>query len=231
MWPEPTSWTCSAPVSSANARPRSNGWQLSRSPWTTRTGQRTRAADRLDLLAVRGDRLGVIHHQELGGSVEPVGDGVLDLLRRMRLGEHLAEEELEEAALVGADVVTVLLLPALGRVALLVEGLVRGHAPRVARDEMRDAPGRARRGRARAPGARRRSGPRARRRRRRCRRARPPRSRWRPSPPGSRTRTSRPATGPRDQGCRSARSRDRHRRRRDGGGRGSAPAPSRCGSG
>ena len=43
MWPEPTSRTCSAPVSSANARPRSNGWQLSRSPWTTSTGQRTRA--------------------------------------------------------------------------------------------------------------------------------------------------------------------------------------------
>ena len=37
-----------------------DGWQLSRSPWTTSTGQRTRAAQLLDLLARRGRRLSSI---------------------------------------------------------------------------------------------------------------------------------------------------------------------------
>ena len=112
--------TCSAPVSSANARPRSNGWQLSRSPWTTSTGQRTRRQIASTSSVRRATRLGVIHQHRLDAAVEPVGDGVLDLLRRVRLGEHLAEEELEEAALVGEDVVAVLLLPARRALALLV---------------------------------------------------------------------------------------------------------------
>ncbi len=95
------------------------------------------AAGLLDLLPARGGRL-LVDHQELDRTVEPVRDGVLDLLGRVRLREHLAEEELEEATMVGADVVAVLLLPPVGCRALFVEGLPRGDAPRVARDEQRE---------------------------------------------------------------------------------------------
>ena len=231
MWPAPTMRTCSAPVSSAKARPRSNGWQLSRSPWTTSTGQRTRAqiSSTSSRFAATGSASSITRSSDR--TVEPVRDGVLDLLRRMRLGEHLAEEELEEAAMVGADGVAVLLLPALGRVALLVEGLVRGDAPRVARDEMRDARGE--RDEAehalRVRGGDLDRGPDA-----------------VAADAGEHGRLGRrgvhhrqavgrvPAVQPRPRRvrrCRSARSRGRHRRRRDGGGRGSAPAPSRCASG
>ena len=73
-------------------------------------------ADLLDLLPRRGDRFGVVHEQCLDRAVEPVGDCVLDVLGRVGLREHLAEEELEEAPMVAAHVVAVVLLPALGPV-------------------------------------------------------------------------------------------------------------------
>ena len=99
------------------------------------------AAQRLGLLLRRADRVRVLHQQRLDRAVEPVGDGVLDLLRRVRLREHLAEEELEELALVGADVVAVLLLPARRLVDHLVPPRVRRAAPRVRRRQRRDARG------------------------------------------------------------------------------------------
>ena len=63
--------------------------------------------------------------ERLGRRLEAPADAVLDRLRRVRLGEHLREEELEEAAVVAQPVVAVVLRPALVGVELLV--------PRVAR--------------------------------------------------------------------------------------------------
>ena len=58
--------------------------------------------------------------QRLRRRVEPPPHAVLDQLGRVRLVEHLREEELEEAAVVLEPVVAVVLLPALVVVALLV---------------------------------------------------------------------------------------------------------------
>ena len=68
-------------------------------PWMTTTGQRDRAAERLDRL-VRSARPDVAPRVAISVSAvvsQAPGDAVLDLLGRVRLGEHLAEEELEEA--------------------------------------------------------------------------------------------------------------------------------------
>ena len=59
--------------------------------------------------------------QRLGRRVEAPGDAILDLLRRVRLGEDLGEEELEKAAIVAEPVVPVVLRPALVFVELVVE--------------------------------------------------------------------------------------------------------------
>jgi hypothetical protein len=96
-------------------------------------------AQRLGLLPRRADRLRVVHQQRVDVAVEPVGDGVLDLLGRVRLGEHLAEEELEELPVVRADEGAVLLLPARRRVELLVPARLRGGAPRMRWRQRRDA--------------------------------------------------------------------------------------------
>ena len=55
-----------------------------------------------------------------GARLEPPADAVLDLLRRVRLPEHLREEELDEAAVVAQPVVPVVLRPALVRVELVL---------------------------------------------------------------------------------------------------------------
>ena len=78
----------------------------------TRTGQDTRWRERARLLLVelaleRGQ------HERLGCRLEPPADRVVERLGRVRLGEHLAEEELEEVAVVRQPVVAVVLLPAL----------------------------------------------------------------------------------------------------------------------
>ena len=149
MWPAPSSRTCSAPVSSARASPRSSGWQLSRSPCTISTGQRTRRQSASTSSLRGGDRLAVVHRQVRRRPVEPVGHGVLDLLGRVRLREHLAEEELEEPAVVGEDRVPVLPLPAVRGFADLVEGRPGLGAPRMRRASAAARPGRSRRSRAR----------------------------------------------------------------------------------
>ena len=59
--------------------------------------------------------------QRLGVGLQPPADGVLDLLRRMRLRHALRDEELDEAGVVAAPVVGVELRPALVGVERLVE--------------------------------------------------------------------------------------------------------------
>ena len=164
------------PVSSASATPRSNGWQLSRSPWTTSTGQRTRRQIASTSSFVVATGSAVVHQQHVDPAVEPVGDGVLDLLRRVRLREHLAEEELEEARGSRARCSGGCPSPSPRALELLVEAR-RARPRRGAVGLSNGTPGRdARRSRARAPDAPQRSAPTARRRPRRCRRARRARS-------------------------------------------------------
>ena len=130
-------------------------------------------AERLDLLLRRGDRLGSSIRSASTGAVEAVGDGVLDLLRRVRLREHLAEEELEEPALVARGCSGGCTSPSpAGRRARSLERLDARRRATGAAASAAARPGRARRCRARAPGAGRRSGSTARRRRCRSPRAR-----------------------------------------------------------
>jgi hypothetical protein len=77
----------------------------------------------------------LFHDEHLRRAVEAVRDRVLELLRGVRLGEHLPEEELEEAAVFAEDVAVVQLLPAL-RILDLVVGPHRG-AIRVRRRQQR----------------------------------------------------------------------------------------------
>ena len=70
--------------------------------------------------------------QRAGLDLEAPADAVLDLLGRVRLGEHPPEEELEEALVVALPVVPVVLGPALGRCRA---------APRTGARGARDAPG------------------------------------------------------------------------------------------
>ena len=97
----------------------------------------------------RRRRLLVGEDERLHASVEPPPDAVLDLLRRVRLGELLREEELEEPAEVAPPVVDVPLGPALvgverlgGRIAAVV---------RMPRRQARDGRARSPRRRARLP--------------------------------------------------------------------------------
>jgi hypothetical protein len=65
----------------------------------------------------------LVHGQTLHRAVEPERDGVLELLGRVGLGEHLAEEELQEAPVVREHVAAVELLPPLWILDLVVPGL------------------------------------------------------------------------------------------------------------
>ncbi len=68
-------------------------------------------ADRLDFLDCKRELRVTFQQEGLDATVEPVGDRVLDLLRRVRLGKHLREPELHEVAEVLLDVVAVVLGP------------------------------------------------------------------------------------------------------------------------
>ena len=93
--------------------------------------------ERLDLFCARdARRRTACRDQGLGIRVEAPGDAVLDLLGRVRLGEHLAEEELEEPAIVPQPEVPVELRPALVGLELGVER--ERVAPETGRDEERD---------------------------------------------------------------------------------------------
>ena len=115
-WPAPSSTTSSPPTSSANARPLSTCWHTSRSPWTTRVGDADAATLLLEGSPVRElQLLGLLAGgQDLAGRLERPRDGVLELLRRVRLDELLAEEELDPAAVLVRDDVPVEQLPAVG---------------------------------------------------------------------------------------------------------------------
>ena len=95
-------------------------------------------ADRLHLFLRGRDRL-VVHELRLHPAVKPVGDRVVELLGRVRLGEHLAEEELEEAAVVLRHVVAVVLEPAFVALQDLVEDVHRRHPERMPGSKQRDA--------------------------------------------------------------------------------------------
>ena len=102
--PEPSSRTSSPPVASASPIPRPGPVIASSVPWITSTGQRTRPLS--VALGPGVERLALVRRdQHLGCRLEPPADAVLDRLRRVRLGEHLREEELEEAAVVAQPVV------------------------------------------------------------------------------------------------------------------------------
>ena len=74
------------------------------------------------LLGIEPARL-VRQHERLGRRLESPADGVLDGLRRVRLGEDLPHEELDEAGVVAQPVVLVVLRPALVGVELVLEGV------------------------------------------------------------------------------------------------------------
>jgi hypothetical protein len=86
-------------------------------------------ADRLQLLP--GGRRAALHgaDQRLRGGLQAPADHVLALLGGMRLGEHLAGEELEEVAVLAQPVVTVELGPALGGVELILERVDGARVP------------------------------------------------------------------------------------------------------
>jgi hypothetical protein len=67
--------------------------------------------------------------QRLGVGIEPVPHGIVDLLRRMRFGERLPEEELEVAAVVASPEVDVLLVPPIVVRERLLEGRVAPRSP------------------------------------------------------------------------------------------------------
>ena len=118
--PEPSSSTSSPPVSSARAIPRLrpeilSSVALDHEHRQRRRRQRSRAASSSSISDLRCD-------QCLGRRLEPPADAVLDGLGRVRLREHLREEELEEAAVVSKPVVAVVLAQPLLGVELLVPG-------------------------------------------------------------------------------------------------------------
>src|SRR5262245_8701960 len=90
---------------------------------------------------LRGELLGVpaakADQQGLGVRLEAPADAVLDLLRRVRLREHLRDEELDVPRPVAQPVVAVLLCPALVRVELLIEWK-RGNLSLPRRERRRD---------------------------------------------------------------------------------------------
>ena len=98
-----------------------------------------------DALAERGEPRPVVHQlpaemrqgERVGRRVEAPADAVLDLLRRVRLAERLAEEELEELAVVLEPERAVPLRPALVGVEARVE--VRHDARAVLRERRRRA--------------------------------------------------------------------------------------------
>ena len=125
--PSPRGVTSVPPVSSASAAPDSCERIASSAPWITSTGQRTRAASSRDRRLVELPARAASRSASPASSRSAPADAVLDLLGRVRLGEDLREEELEEVGVVAQPVVAVVLRPALVGVELLVE---RARRPR-----------------------------------------------------------------------------------------------------
>ena len=86
-------------------------------------GTRNAPAQARELVAVVQLPPEVCQGQGLGRGLEAPAHAVLDLLGRVRLGEHLAEEELQEVAVVLEPVVAVVLAPAVVGLLRLVERL------------------------------------------------------------------------------------------------------------
>ena len=81
----------------------------------------------------------IVQDLRLHPAVEPVGDGVLELLGRVRLGEHLAEEELQEGGEILRHEVAVVLEPAFVALQHLIEDVHRRHPERMPGSKQRDA--------------------------------------------------------------------------------------------
>ena len=100
-WPEPSSRTSSPPVPRRARCPGAAPVIASSSPWMTSTGQlHARARARACSSGVEPGP--PAWRSESRRRLEAPADAVLDRLGRVRLGEHLREEELEEAAVVRA---------------------------------------------------------------------------------------------------------------------------------
>ena len=111
-WPEPAIVTRRPPVASASAAPWACGRIRSSSPWITSTGHCTRADRVLERLEpAQGQRRHRVRERLRVGLQRPA-HAVLDLLGRVRVVEHLGEEELQEPAVVLAPVVAVVHRPA-----------------------------------------------------------------------------------------------------------------------
>ena len=163
-WPEPSSSSSSPPVHSASCWARPSGWQRSSVPRITSTGWVDRAQQRLRVRHVLGVP-GAVPDRELhlpGRGAGPPED-VLQLLGRVRLAQHLVEEEGGELRPALLEEVPVAHRPALVRRQLVLE--VRGGLgperqrrrvvvePRPERDHALDPLGVQRRDQHRLPGA------------------------------------------------------------------------------
>ena len=166
--------------------------------------------------------------QRLAIRLERPPDGVLDRLRRVRLGEHLRHEELDEVAVVAKPVVPVVLRPTLVRVVFRIEVVYGAFRQRLAAaGEVRPDERRLRRPDpdARLPGSA-----------RAVRRARSPRSQRvgspsHPAPRGRPPRTRARRTPRHSADGPSARFRDHRMSPRDSGARGTESASSSAESG
>ena len=111
-WPDPSRIESSPLASSASRAPDAQGRTASSRP----VDHEHRAMDAREQLAhallVLEPRRQLGRDQRLGVRLEPPADRVLALLRRVRLGEALREEELEEVLVVLEPVVAVPLPPA-----------------------------------------------------------------------------------------------------------------------
>ena len=88
-WPAPSISTSRPPVTSATARPRSTGWQLSSVPWITSTGQvRFASASRASASSTRSRSACEPDGERLRVGLQRPRHHVLVRLGRVRLGEH-----------------------------------------------------------------------------------------------------------------------------------------------
>ena len=105
----------------ASSAPTSNGRTASSVPWITSTGHAMRSQRRVNSAGSCSSAAEIGERERLRRRLQAPPDAVLDLLGRVRLGEHLPEEELEEVAVVLEPVVAVVLGPALVGLERLVE--------------------------------------------------------------------------------------------------------------
>ena len=139
--PEPSSATNSPPVSFAIRSPVDTIRTASSVPWITSTGHVIRLHRRANSSGSFELAAQVRERERLARRLEAPADAVLDLLRRVRLGEGLREEELEEVAVVLEPVVAVVLRPALVRLQRLVERRLHARPVHAERRGRRDEHG------------------------------------------------------------------------------------------